>query len=159
MNEVQKPMSLEELEQTAKLMDRQATDGLNQVDERKLGHLQHKLAVAGMSELAMQVIARFGQVLNRKRGEQLAKDSHLAVLPSGAKVSTRDVRHFHPGVQIPANRDIQPGVPITYGNGDAVWLYEPADIFAFNAALNRIGVYVNAPTLPGEDADGDGKVG
>ena len=45
-----------------------------------------------------------------------------------------------------------------HGGGEE-WLSDPHDIAAFDSALNDIGVYVAAPTLKGDDADGDGEIG
>ena len=91
--------------------------------------------------------------VDRTDEERLAKDPHLAILPSGMKLSTKDVRNF----KLPSTSGAS---WVYYGNGSGpVAIYDQHDIAAFNAALNDIGVYVNAPTLKGDDADGDGQIG
>lgn len=110
-----------------------------------------------------QVEAEFP--LDRMDEERLEKDPHLAILPSGAKLSTDSVRSFTlltPSVlgmiaagDLPDFWATGDGL-VTYTNGATVLVRDPHDIAAFNAALNDIGVYVAAPTLKGDDADGDG---
>lgn len=93
--------------------------------------------------------------VDRTDEERLAKDPHLAILPSGRKVSTKGVREF----ALPeAGRHAY-----VYYHGAGVTssttcIEDPHDIAAFDAALNDIGVYVAAPTLKGDDNDGDGIV-
>lgn len=95
--------------------------------------------------------------LDRTDEERLAKDPHLAILPSGRKLSTVDV--FEARVE-PAG-EIGPAetMCVIYRNSLSAVITDPHDIAAFNAALNDIGVYVAAPTLKGDDADGDGQIG
>ena len=90
--------------------------------------------------------------IDRTDEERLAKDPHLAILPSGQKLSTRDVR---------VCRVAADGTAYVYYFGETYpeSLEDPHDIAAFNSALNDIGVYVAAPTLKGDDADGDGEIG
>lgn len=92
--------------------------------------------------------------VDRTDEERLAKDPHLAILPSGRKVSTRGVLEF----MVPeAGRNAYVyyhGAGVT---NSTVSIEDPHDIAAFNAALNEIGVYVEAPTLKGDDNDGDGQ--
>jgi len=98
---------------------------------------------------------------DRTDEERLAKDPHLAILPSGLKYSTDGVRFF--GI---IDREYQRGEKhwqmgmgqIVYEDGCTMAIHEPHDVAAFNAALNDIGVYVAAPTLKGDDNDGDGIV-
>jgi hypothetical protein len=88
--------------------------------------------------------------IDRMDEERLAKDPHLAILPSGMKLSTKDVLNF----EMPASPRT---AWVYYGNGSGpVAIYDQHDVAAFNAALNDIGVYVSAPTIKGDDADGDG---
>ena len=90
-------------------------------------------------------------LLCEDREERLAKDPHLAILPSGMKISTKDVLNFEP----PNDENT---AWVYYSNGSRpVAIYDQHDIAAFNAALNDIGVYVAAPTLKGDDNDGDGQ--
>ena len=90
---------------------------------------------------------------DRTDEESLAKDPHLAILPSGVKISTRNVKWF--GV----DEDGTFATVRYFGDidDDAVDIIGAHDIAAFNAALNDIGVYVAAPTLKGDDNDGDGQ--
>lgn len=91
--------------------------------------------------------------LDRTDEERLAKDDHLAILPSGHKVSTLNVKQFwvssHSGK----------GCIQYFGSEDVLYIDDRHDVAAFNAALNDIGVYVAAPTLKGDDNDGDGQIG
>lgn len=91
---------------------------------------------------------------DRTEEERLAKDPHLAILPSGSKRSTKRVRSFD--ITTVGSQSITVG-QVIYEDGDSVELTDPHDIAAFNAALNDIGVYVAAPTLKGDDNDGDGQ--
>lgn len=97
--------------------------------------------------------------------ERLAKDPHLAILPSGRKVSTNQVQSFVIYTKEMLNQSPIGMLPACIKEGDGLLIYRsggmellnrPHDIVAFNAALNDIGVYVAAPTLKGDDADGDG---
>ena len=83
---------------------------------------------------------------DRTEEERLAKDPHLAILPSGRKVTVGGVLDFEPYMGV-----------VRYCDGETVTINDPHDIAAFNAALNDIGVYVAAPTLTGDDNDGDGQ--
>ena len=100
--------------------------------------------------------------VDRTDEERLAKDPHLAILPSGLKYSTETVRFF--GIidreyQV-GERHWQKGMgQIIYANGGELAIHDPHDVAAFDAALNDIGVYVAAPTIKGDDADGDGEIG
>lgn len=101
-----------------------------------------------LDNLVDQVDAEFST--DRMDEERLAKDPHLAILPSGRKISTKDVLHFD-------SSNSSSAAWVYYSNGSSpVALCDEHDIAAFNAALNDIGVYVAAPTLKGDDADGDG---
>ncbi len=100
--------------------------------------------------------------------EFLSRDASLAILPSGRKVSTKGVRYFDAGevelVELGGKGagELPLGTPLAsviYADGGEVVIAGATDIAAFDAALNTVGVYVNAPTLKGEDADGDGGVG
>ena len=91
---------------------------------------------------------------DRTEEERLAKDPHLAILPSGSKRSTKRVRSFD--ITTVGSQSITVG-QVIYEDGDSVELTDPHDIAAFNAALNDIGVYVAAPTLKGDDNDGVGQ--
>lgn len=106
--------------------------------------------------------------LDRTDEERLAKDPHLAILPSGMKLSTKGVRCFEIIDQDEFNRSMVGTFPPTFRPGNALirydncgeeFLSDPHDIAAFDSALNDIGVYVAAPTLKGDDADGDGQIG
>lgn len=90
---------------------------------------------------------------DRTDEERLAKDPHLAILPSGVKISTRNVKWF--GI----DEDGTFATVRYFGDidDDAVDIFGAHDIAAFNAALNDIGVFVAAPTLKGDDNDGDGQ--
>lgn len=101
-------------------------------------------------------------------GEQLPKDPFLLVLPSGRKVSALGVRYFDASEANIVEEDeaesmgLPPGTPLAevhYMDGNEIVIVGAHDIAAFDAALNSIGIYVNAPTLEGDDADGDGRVG
>lgn len=98
-------------------------------------------------------------LLCEDREERLAKDPHLAILPSGLKYSTKGVRFF--GI---VTENYQTGErcwrkgmgQVRYEDGEELAIHRPADVAAFSSALNDIGVYVAAPTLKGDDNDGDG---
>lgn len=95
---------------------------------------------------------------DRMDEERLAKDPNLAILPSGMKISTADILEFRPECTMAfATTGVANSVVVNYRNGKVVFITDPHDVAAFNAALNDIGVYVAAPTLKGDDADGDGK--
>lgn len=102
---------------------------------------------------------------DRTDEERLAKDHHLAILPSGLKLSTATVRSFAILTKEVLGMIALGDLPdfwatgdglVAYTNGATVLIRDHHDVAAFNAALNDIGVYVAAPTLKGDDADGDG---
>ncbi len=115
---------------------------------RQLAEARHQGAVTSLLEVkADELIERLRQDFSR---ETLAKDRGLAILPSGRKVSVRNVLDFERWSET-AN--------VRYFGGGFVLLSESADIAALDAALSNVGVSVNAPTIAGEDRDGDGRTG
>lgn len=90
--------------------------------------------------------------------EALWSDGDLAILPSGTKVTTDQVAYFN-AAELEYDETNEPLATILFRNGGEITLRGATDIAAYDAALNAVGVYVNAPTMPGEDADGDGLTG
>lgn len=83
--------------------------------------------------------------------ETLAKDPALAILPSGRAVSVRNIC---------ASRMRDGALYVChFGETGEISIRDPHDVAAMQAAINHVGVFVEAPTLKGDDADGDGKAG
>ena len=72
--------------------------------------------------------------------EGLLCDPLLIGLPSGAKVSARNVQFFNPHA-----REMGGRCTIFYRDGRTVMLADPDSIAAFDAALSAICVHVKAP--------------
>lgn len=109
----------------------------------------HKRGISSMEARADQIIESLHRVM-RPAPETLRKDPTLAILPSGRKVSVRDVMDFERWTE---------SATLRYSTGHLVMLDKADDIAALDAALGNIGVAVNAPTIAGEDRDGDGRTG
>lgn len=87
------------------------------------------------------------------RPEKLGKDGYLAILPSGNAISLR-------GILEARFVGATGGVLILFSEAiDHVRIDDPTDVAALRAALHRVGVSINAPTIAGEDRDGDGRTG
>ncbi|MEO8277422.1 MAG: hypothetical protein ABI639_14505 [Thermoanaerobaculia bacterium] len=98
----------------------------------------------------------------RAKRESLEKDPTLAILPNGNSVSLAGIRcaFMFDAKNAQYESSVRPGeFMIVYKVGPPCMFYDPADIAAVRAALHNIGVAINAPTIKGEDRDGDGKVG
>lgn len=115
-------------------------------------------------------IDEFLQRLTREFGrERLAKDPGLAILPSGDAISVRSIRSaFFITDDVKRKALAEVGFLANLGdlvidhfgsNSDYTIVYDAEDIAAMRAALFNIGVTVNAPTIAGEDRDGDGRTG
>ncbi len=111
-------------------------------DERHRGK-----ATQLLEEKADELIQKLTREFSRER---LAKDTGLAILPSGRKISVRNVMDFERWTE---------SATVRYAGGQMVMLSDAADIAALDAALTNAGVAVNAPTIAGEDRDGDGRTG
>lgn len=160
MNEAKFPLTPTELRDLAAIQDLWAAgSGPNDEQSKRMDAL---LTVAGRGDCNAgdgAICRHLADLIESRAPERLAKDPHLAVLPSGRKVSLRDVKSFEAPKLNDSEEGGIPGAFLKYSVGTTLIITGRADIAAVDAALNRIGVYVNAPTLPGEDADGDGKVG
>jgi hypothetical protein len=53
----------------------------------------------------------------------------------------------------------QPTFALEFDRGYCVQLTDPHDVAAIRARLHRLGTPIEAPTLKGDDADGDGRAG
>ena len=84
--------------------------------------------------------------------EELQRDPTLAILPSGRAFSVQGIKGSvvdHDGILCVAY----------FGEEREFVIANPADVAAAQAAIARVGVYVEAPTLKDDDADGDGRTG
>jgi hypothetical protein len=85
--------------------------------------------------------------------ERLQKDPTLAILPSGNAISVANIleARFVP---------VTGSLFVLHQDGmEPVRIDDAADVAALRAALLNIGVAINAPTIAGEDRDGDGRTG
>lgn len=70
-------------------------------------------------------------------------------LPSGKVVNLSGFRE---------TVESNPGILLCFASGNPIVVDEPHDVAAVRARLQRLATEINAPTLAGEDRDGDGKV-
>lgn len=133
---------------------------------RKLAEQRHR------ENLTAKVEAKADQLLQsltREFGrERLAKDRSLAILPSGAAISLQRVR-FAFFVTDEVKREALAAAGFSamvgdlvidhFGSNDYTIVDGVENVAALRAALLNIGVAINAPTIAGEDRDGDGRTG
>jgi hypothetical protein len=125
---------------------------------RLFGDFRRKMEVE-ISAKADRLLEQLRESMKPKP-EALRKDPSLAILPSGEAVSLGNLQHVFvaesPGFV--SGVAVNPGnLFLSWGHGDCASIQNPADIAAIRAALHNVGVSINAPTIAGEDRDGDGK--
>lgn len=102
-----------------------------------------------------------------RRKESLRKDAELAIMPSGDAISLGGILEAWTVVEENLEDIVEEGytakvgdLVLIYRHSDRVSVISDAeDIAAVRAALHNIGVAINAPTIAGEDRDGDGRTG
>lgn len=131
--------------------DKQSGEAVAAVLARQLAEERHRTdMMASVRVKADELLRRF----SREYGpESLRKDPTLAILPSGNAISLSCIRE----ARIAGTN--QSMLILHDEASDHIRIDDPTDVAALRAALLNIGVAINAPTIAGEDRDGDGRTG
>jgi hypothetical protein len=120
---------------------------------RQLAASRHSRPAKTRLEIAPELMTLMREMREEVLNERLPKDRKLAILPSGNAVSVDGI--------LEARFSPESGcLFITHADGqEPVRIDDRFDVAALRAALHNVGVAINAPTIAGEDRDGDGQAG
>lgn len=146
--------------------DKQSGEAVAAVLARQLAESRHSVnpAINLLQVKADELIEKLRRDLSR---ESLRKDPTLAILPSGDAISLGGLLEAWTVREEDLEDLADEGYPAAVGNlvlnyrdSDRLFVISDVeDIAAVRAALHNIGVAINAPTIAGEDRDGDGRTG